>query len=83
MDEKTPQKGSYTALELDDHKDKTRSDQEETTSINVHDNIEEPFNAEFWEKVCVQQYLSKQMFLQKRNVFLIEKYFFEIYNFTF
>lgn len=54
MDEQNGKRGSYEAIKMNEQKDAAGAgDQEETSSlqINIHDNIEEPFDEEFWEKV--------------------------------
>ena len=54
MDGQDLNKGKYTSLEMEDREGKASgSDREEVASlqIDVHDNIEEPFDEEFWEKV--------------------------------
>ena len=54
MEGQNRKKGKYETIEMDDQEGKTSgSDREEAASlqIDVHDNIEEPFNSNFWRKV--------------------------------
>ena len=61
MDGQNQKKGKYEAVEMEDREGKTSgNDREEAASlqIDVHDNIEEPFDEEFWEKVRILKYLN-------------------------
>ena len=64
MEGQNRKKGKCEAVEMDDQKGKTSgSDREEAASlqIDVHDNIEEPFDEEFWHKVRYFTYYYYQM----------------------
>ena len=71
MDEQCLKKGKYAALEMEDRKDKANeSGQEEAANvqIDVHDNLEEPFNADFWEKVCLYPFIGNSELFPMKSV---------------
>lgn len=54
MDGQNRKKGSYEAIAMGDQKAKTSGTneaEEMSEKIDVYDNIEEPFDEEFWRKV--------------------------------